>query len=102
MELSENARQVLGHIPYGGSHAVPLKDIAKKIGRSYITAQMAVKEIREAGYPVCASPNEPRGLYMARNAAELEEYVRMTSARVLELTKTLNAAKAALRYMKGE
>ena len=85
--------------PMGGEHEVPLRKIADSISKSYATAQHALKEIREAGYPVCSSN---RGVYLARNVAEMEEYVRMTSARVQELCNTLAAARAALKYMKGE
>lgn len=102
MELSENARQVLGYIPYGGDKAVTVRVIAQNMDCCTLTVNNAVKELREHGYPVCASHANPRGIYMARNVAEMEEYVRMTCKRLAELNETYVAARRCLKHMKGE
>lgn len=101
---NEKSAQPLSRLlPLGKENATPGRDLVKILGlKDLRTLSKIVEHERRAGMSICASVTGERGYYLARDAEELEEYIKSLDRRIREVGKTRRRLADTLDKITGQ
>ncbi len=84
----------------GRESARTARELSGALGVSWRDISAAVERERRAGAPICAATGDPKGYYLAKDAAEMEEYARSLTKRAGRVDATRDAVAATAGRMR--
>lgn len=96
-----NIYNVLDFIPVGQKNALPMSELAKRIGTSQREARKAVFNARRKGAVICStcSGDKSAGYYRPISVDEARPYIRLQESRITSAKIALRPAK---EFVEGE
>ena len=91
---------ILFHLKHGQENAIRKVDLAKLCAANERAMRLAIRELIDAGYPICGSPHPPHGYFIAASQDEVKaELALLRNGYGMELLRRYKALKNAGRSL---
>lgn len=100
IEKTDLKTTILHYLKHGEENAIKKVELARLCETNERQMRLVIRELLDDGIPICGSPHQPYGYYIARDTDELKREMRLIrNGYGMELLRRYSALRKCLQKM---